>query len=171
MISRCFIDLDNTLICEHPYFYKENSFDFAFGLDDEIFYIKINNSSYPVLNFARNLVGEENVWMLTTATRDYAIQINKSARFGFPESQIVARDELRKVVDSVRFDPDFKNPYKDKNNVLIDNLSPRHNEDKMIFLGIDIDNYLKIDEYNGVASEFFEEEVIEFLIEKYNETD
>lgn len=170
MISKVYFDLDHTLIVSNSF--QTEDFDFAFKIDDEIYNVKVNPYSHPLLDFARNLVGPENAWMLTSSVRDYALHINKSAVLRFPEDQIVAREELNRIVEQERWNPEFKNPYKDKNSVLIDNLSPRENEEKMICLGIKLDSldrYCKVDDYYGLQIEGFEEGVVEFLNRKHNE--
>lgn len=172
MISKIWFDLDEVLVHTESFMPEDLNFDFAFKIDEEIYYTKVNPSSYKLLEFSRNLISPENVWMLTSATRDYALEINKLAPFRFPENQIVAREELHKIVKEQKFDPDYKNPYKDQNSVLIDNLSPRYNEEKLICLGIKLDTldrYCKVDDYYGNQIEGFEEEVVEFLNRKHNE--
>jgi len=174
MITRIWWDLDETL--SSTLLFRDGDepfqFDFAFKLDPDIYHVKVNPSSYKLLEFSRNLIGPENVWMLTSATRDYALTINSHAPFGFPPNQIVAREELRKIVEEQKWNPDYKNPYKDQHSVLIDNLSPRYNEEKLICLGIKLDTldrYCKVDDYYGMPIEGFEEEVVEYLNRKYNE--
>ena len=78
----------------------------------------------------------------------------------------MTREDIYGMIRHIRFDPEFINPYKNKNNVLIDNLTPRHNEEKMMILGINCDNYCKVPDYYGAASEQFEEIITDFLNER-----
>ena len=177
MINQIFFDLDECLISGRLHVGNEFNlqYDFAFRLDDEmygnqIYQVKINPCAWNIINHARDLVGRDNVLILTASTQEYAEAINGAAPFGFPKDQIIAREKLDKAVWNMRFCPEYVNPFKNKNNVLIDNLRPRENEDKMIFLGIGVDNYHQVCDFYGVASERFEEGVIEFLDRKYGET-
>ncbi len=166
MINKIFWDNDECLINAFSYEDEKCDFDVAFKVEDSVYYIKINPYAWKMLEFSRNLVGAENVWMITTGTRDYAENVVNVCDFGFPSNQILAREDINHLLPSIKFDPEFINPYKNKNNVLIDNLTPRHNEEKMSILGIDVGNYCKVPDYYGVANEKFEEIITDFLNER-----
>lgn len=170
MINRIYWDLDETLISAY-YFGggEEFPYDVGISVEGDIYHIKINPFAWKVLNFSRNLVGPENVWLLTQGVRDYAHSAIRVCDLKFPTEQVLAREDIKHLAPRVMFDPEFENPYKHKHNVLIDNLPPRYNEDKMAILGIDQDRYHRVDDFYGIVNEYFEENVISFLKEKYNE--
>ena len=168
MINKIFWDNDECLVSAYQVFSENERFDFDVGIkvENEVYNLKINPYAWKMLEFSRKLVGAENVWMITTGTRDYAENVVNVCDFGFPSNQILAREDIYAMIDHIRFDPKFINPYKNKNNVLIDNLTPRHNEEKMSILGIDVGNYCKVPDYYGVANEKFEEIITDFLNER-----
>lgn len=168
MINKIFWDNDECLISACQIFPDTEQFDFDVGIrvEEDIFHIKINPYAWRLLEFSRKLVGAENVWMITTGTRDYAQAVIKACDFGFPANQILTREDIYGMIDHIRFDPEFVNPHKNKHNVLIDNLAPRCNEEKMMILGINSDNYCKVPDYYGIKNETFEEIITEFLNER-----
>lgn len=168
MINKIFWDNDECLVSAYQVFSKNEETDFDVGIkvENDVYNLKINPYAWKMLEFSRKLVGAENVWMITTGTRDYAEAVIQVCDFGFPSNQILTREDIYGMIHHIRFDPEFINPYKNKNNVLIDNLTPRHNEEKMMILGIDCDNYCKVPDYYGVASEQFEEIITDFLNER-----
>lgn len=172
MINRIYWDLDETLISTLLFLGDEEdkyNFDIGINIEGDTYHIKINPAAWRVLEFSRKLVGNENVWMLTTSVEDYAKKVNKHCQLKFPENQIISREELKKLAHLCRWDAEFKNPYKNKNNVLIDNLIPRQNQEKMMVIGISVDNYLEVDDYYGAYDETFAEKVEDFLNKKHNE--
>ena len=168
MINQIFFDLDNAIAyCDHDQFV--NDIDYSFALEDGVYGLKINPCAWNLLNYSRNLVGEENVFMLTSSSNDYANRIDDLAQFKFGYDKIISREELSRAIWNMQFCPDYKGEHVNPNNILIDNLYPQENKDKMKFLGISVDNYLKVDDYFGHRIEGFEEKVIEFLKEKWQE--
>jgi hypothetical protein len=122
-------------------------------------------------------VGADRVHILTTATRDYAREVNRLADWGFRHEDIFSREDLSKYSFHLPLayggsqQEYTAHLYADKNNVIIDNLRPRENERKIVFIGINSNyetNYLRINDYYGVeyADSNFEEEVKEFLISR-----
>lgn len=168
MINKIFWDNDECLISAYQFSSGAEQFDFDVGIrvEEDIFHIKVNPYAWKMLEFSRKLVGAENVWMITTGTRDYAEAVIRSCDLGFPANQILTREDVYGMIDHIRYDPEFINPHKNKDNVLIDNLNFRHNLDKMMILGIDSDNYCQIPHYYGVADPEFEEKIVNFLNEK-----
>ena len=130
MINKIFWDNDECLVSAYQVFSKNEETDFDVGIkvENDVYNLKINPYAWKMLEFSRKLVGAENVWMITTGTRDYAEAVIEVCGFGFPSNQILTREDIYGMIRHIRFDPEFINPYKNKNNVLIDNLSPRHNE-------------------------------------------
>lgn len=168
MINKIFWDNDECLISAYLFYKGEEEFDFDVGIriENETYHIKVNPYAWKMLEFSRNLVGAENVWMITTGTRDYAEAVISSCDFRFPSNQILTREDINAMDDLIKFYPEYINPHKNKNNVLIDNLAPRYNEKKMRVLGIDSDNYCQVYDYYGVPNEEFEQTITDFLNEK-----
>lgn len=175
MIKRCYYDLDECLIHTNFKDPQQEHVSFALTEDLNLYYTIIRPCAKRVIEFARNLIGEENVFILTAATKEYACEINRLAEFGFPESQIIAREEISNHKFSTAYGGWAIGPskYAHLDNVLIDNLESRYNSDKVSFLGIwpSVDvNYLKIIDYFGVnfPDDPFEEKVIKFLEERHS---
>jgi hypothetical protein len=179
MINRIFWDIDETLI--HTELSEPNQDHVSFSLDGRMYYTMIRPCSKALIDFSRELVGADQVHILTTATRDYAREVNRLAGWGFENSNIFSREDLSKY--SVRFPLAYgasheecsSHFYAHKNNVIIDNLRPRENQNKIAFIGINDtyqDNYLRIFDYYGVeyADSNFEQEVKEFLINRNKST-
>jgi hypothetical protein len=164
MINCVFWDLDETLIhsMDVP---NGDEYDFTIETDgggwviSETYYVKVRRDSRDVIAHSRELVGPENVFILTAATYNYALDICNKANFGFKEDQIISREHIRHFVKPQ------ESKYRNKDNVLIDNLPVYDNLDKLNVIGIRKDRYLKIDDYYGVdfSNELFKEDCKEFL--------
>ena len=170
MIKRIFFDLDHTLIYSSTV--KTNQEHLKIYLDcGEFYYTVVRPSAKNVIEFARDLVGDDNVFILTASTKDYATEICKKANFGFPASHIHSREDLENYTFCGAYGAEhyMMNPnIGDKNNVLIDNLSPLQNMDKMCYIDIGSNNYLQVQDYYGTNNkedEFFTK-VSEFLLQK-----
>lgn len=175
MINRIFWDIDETLI--HTVLQKPNQDHVSFSLDDGMYYTMIRPCSKALIDFSRELVGADRVHILTTATRDYAQEVNRLAGWGFKNEDIFSREDQSSHLHRFALayggsreecDPHI---YAHKNNVIIDNLPARQNFTKIEFIGISKtyqDNYLRINDYYGVefADSNFEQEVKDFLIER-----
>lgn len=170
MINRIYFDLDECLISSYVSLLNNETFQFdvSIGVEEEVFHVKINPSAFAVLSFARSLVGKEKVWMLTSSIREYAEAINSACNLGFSTDQILSREDIEKIVNLCRFDCEFNNPHQHKNNVLIDNLPCRNNEEKMIVGGISPERYLQVKDYYGQYDPSFSEKVKSFLKEHEN---
>lgn len=164
MINCVFWDLDETLI--HSMEESNNgNYDFSIHLDSgswsstETYYVKVRKDSKDVIDYSRKLVGHKNVFILTAATYDYALDICTKADFGFNIEQIISREQIKFFVRPQQ------SKYRNKNNVLIDNLPVYHNRDKLRVIGIGNDRYLHIEDYYGVDSsdDTFKQDCIEFL--------
>lgn len=172
MINKCFFDLDECLIFSdiHPPNQSHVSFSLKSG---GTYYTIIRPCAKHLIEYARNLVGQENVYILTSSTTDYAREINRLAEFEFPDSHIIAREDLVALYFPTAYGGGTTLPSKFSHvdNVLIDNLNPRYNQEKISFLGIwkSVDtNYLQIRDYYGVnfPDDMFEQKVMEFLNER-----
>lgn len=173
MIKRIFWDIDETLIHTEVGSFGEGYDEKHFILPDDPhdYYTVIRPSSHSLIRFSRELVGKDNVYILTTSTRDYAERINELADWGFPTSQIFAREDLHEHRYSGSATSSNR-AIADPNNVLIDNLPIRHNQNKCSFIGlVDSDRYLRVDDYYGInfPNETFEEDAKEFLTQLHND--
>ena len=175
MINRIYFDIDESLIFTTMRDPKQEHI--VLDLDDAIYYTIVRPCAKTLIDFARDLVGDDRVHILTTATRDYAQEVNRLANWGFKNEDIFSREDINSHFRSfsaayggyhTECDPHI---YAHKGNVIIDNLRPRENERKIAFIGINSNyetNYLRINDYYGVeyADSNFEREVKDFLIER-----
>lgn len=173
MINRIYWDIDETLI--HTMMRPPEQKHISFSLEDGVYYTIIRPCAKELIDYSRSLVGHANVHILTSATYDYATEINRIADWGFRPEEIFAREDMNKhtlsrptIYGSSMYEV---NPhiYAHKNNVLIDNLPARGNDIKTSFIGIDpTTNYLKVHDYYGVnnlGEADFVKQVKEFLDE------
>lgn len=179
MINKIFFDIDETLIHTTTYDPEQECHKFELDGDYFTYYTIVRPCAMSLIQFARDLVGFENVHILTTATRDYAETINELAGWGFNKEDIFTREDIRghrrefpTAYGGVyhEYDPHI---YANKNNVLIDNLPPRSNYNKVVFIGIsnlEDTNYLHIRDYYGVdrPHDTFEQDVKNFLANKHS---
>lgn len=175
MINRIYFDIDETLI--HTTMRDPNQEHIVLALDGALYYTIIRPCAKSLIDFARDLVSTGRVHILTTATRDYAQEVNRLAGWGFNNEDIFTREDINKHSRSFpvayggyhsECDPHI---YAHKDNVIIDNLPRRENQKKISFIGIDNTqdaNYLKIDDYYGVEflDSTFEQDVKNFLLER-----
>lgn len=174
MIKRIFWDIDETLIhtsmipFEEGYDYKT----FTLPNSSANYHTIIRRCSNHLIEYSRNLVGKNNVYILTTSIHSYANEINQLAGWNFETDHILTREDIDMHRYSAAYGSSMTAPHElaDKNNVLIDNLPPRYNENKMILIGIQRDRYLEIRDYYGVdySDETFEKDCKEFLNKKIN---
>lgn len=176
MIKRIFWDIDETLIHTEISPFGEGYNDVKFTLeDDEHYYTIIRPCSHSLIAFSRELVGAENVFILTTSTHDYANEINRIAGWNFDTRQILTREYIRShaVLGAYGGTYTGRCEFAHRDNVLIDNLPPRQNTSKIELIGLEtLNRYFKITDYYGVdfADDPFEEDVREFLLNTHNTT-
>jgi hypothetical protein len=173
MIKNIFFDIDETLIHSSygkPYFRNDYlTLKFAEGRD---LYTLVRPCADKIIQYAKNLVGFENVYILTTSTREYAEQVNDGAGWNFDVASIFTREDLR---DATLNGTTIAHPtLAHADNVIIDNLPTRYNSTKMEYIGINQDQYLQIRDYYGTTDyeteNAFYEQVIGFLQQKYQES-
>lgn len=179
MINRIYWDIDETLI--HTSMRPPNQEHIILDLDDGgLYYTIVRPCSKDLIQFSRDLVGEDRVHILTTATRDYALEVNRLAGWGFKPDDIFAREDQAKhrrgfsTAYSGYYTEVDPHIYAHKDNVLIDNLPRRENQTKINFIGIgktEDTNYFKIRDYYGVnfPDDTFEEDVKNFLTERHKQ--
>lgn len=169
MISKIFWDNDETLSFASYEPFEDQPYLTIPQMYGEIYTI-LRPVAKELLQFSRDLVGFDNVYMLTTATREYAKAFNGKAELGFEDHQIIAREDIEKYFIPGAYGGGYIIPnddIADPNNVLIDNLPSRYNTDKMSLIGINSARYLEVDGYYGVnpnnKDQIFVREVKEFL--------
>lgn len=172
MLNKIFIDLDETLICSSPQLREKKDCDFTIALEyGGIYDIKVRPSAHDVIILAHNYVGIENVYLLTIANREYATEISANANFGFTPDKIISREDINEarfntMYGGYQYGTNLNIAHSD--NVLIDNLLARENEQKMIYIGIKPDRYLNITPYYGrnFKDDDFYSSVEDFLLQK-----
>jgi len=170
MIKNIFFDIDSTLIFSDFSKPEQTHIQFNLDHDEHDYFTIIRPCAKRLIDFARQLVGEQNVFILTTSTRDYARKINELALFDFNNDQIFSREDIARQTVHQAYGGYATMPHKHahKENVLIDDLPSRYNENKVAFIGIGptvAERYLEIRPYYGVnfAEDPFEQDVMDFL--------
>jgi len=171
---KIFWDIDETLI--HTRTFKSSVYDedFKFRLMGQTYYTCVRPCSKGLIDFSRQLVGKNNVFILTAATARYAQYINEKAGWGFDKNQILTRETMEKYSTKVvamygdSFTDVSPHPLADIDNVLIDNLPSRVNTEKIALLGLinPNKNYYEVTDYYGDDSTEvqFEADVKNFLL-------
>ena len=158
-----------------PQLREKKDCDFTITLEyGGIYDIKVRPSAHDVIILAHNYVGIENVYLLTIANREYATEISANANFGFTPDKIISREDINEarfntMYGGYQYGTNVNIAHSD--NVLIDNLPARENEQKMIYIGIKPDRYLNITPYYGTnfKDDDFYTSVEEFLLQKSKE--
>lgn len=122
-----------------------------------------------IFDFYRSIVGEDNVYILTTATQDYAEELNIAGGFGLNADHIISRKVIKKYEKMKHHPRPTRHPLFDADNVLIDNLQYGYNLEKVNLMGISLPNYLCTGEYYGddESDDEFEVLVKQFIGSKY----
>ena len=173
-LHKIFWDIDETLI--HSRLNKTKGqvwTSFSFKHDNQVHNMvtRIRPCALELINFSRDLVGEDNVHILTTSVFPYAQAISKLGGWGFKDKDIFARDTIDhytiKMPAMYGYDKyTSKHEYANKNNVLIDNLHPETNMSKICLMDVSLPNgYLHVKDYYGLddSDEQFKEQVKHFL--------
>jgi hypothetical protein len=143
MINRIFFDLDETLL--HTIFDEDpcqKCFEHIDDFDERCSFKKMytifNPDAKSLLKFSRDLVGNENVYILTSSLKAYATRLCQAGDFGFRSDQIFSREDLdnHRAVGAYGGSYHLSSKLADPNNVLIDDLPPRNVENKLSFAGI-----------------------------------
>jgi len=171
-INCIFIDLDETLIHTLYPAPEQDHITFVLGERALRYFSIIHPRALDLIEFSRNLVGRDNVYILTVATKDYATKVNELGKFGFDEDHIFHKEMINNHWASTVYGGGTTCPcaMAHKNNVLIDNLPWKYNMNKIDLIGIDTDRYYQCDDFYGVEygnGEFLD--VTEFLIQLHNE--
>jgi hypothetical protein len=174
MINKIFWDIDETLIhTTNRALGSANAVAFKLKNNKYTYNTIIRSCSKELIDYTREVVGFDNVYILTAATSDYANKVNELAGWAFHPDHIIAREDVSQHYISTAYGGDTVSPNKlaHKYNVLIDNLPYRENYDKINLIGISEDRYMKIHDYYGVEYEGrnFEEEVKAFIMNAHKE--
>jgi len=154
MIKKIFQDLDecilHTFVNTLPY-EGEKYVEFILSDDMHTYRTVIRPCAKELFEYYNSVVGKENVYILTSATRDYAESLNRLGEFGLDTDHIFTREDIQQYSVSWGWGGEgaIPLPIADPNNVLIDNLPPRYNEAKMGMMGIVTKNYYQTPEYYG----------------------
>ena len=168
MIKRIFQDLDecilHTLVNKMPHDH-EKYVEFMLSEDMHTYRTLIRPCAKELFEYYNSIVGKENVYILTTATRDYAESLNRLGEFGLDNDHIYTREDIQQYSISHGYGGEgtLPMPIADKDNVLIDNLPPRYNCNKMDMMGIVTKNYHQTPEYYG--SNFHEQDFLDDIKE------
>lgn len=176
-----FWDVDETLVYtsvfsrnEKTENYKKHSVkdlpyrEFYLSDKDPFLYFSIlRPSALELLEYSRLLVGQNNVYTLSTGTEKYIKTLNREFRFGFRDENIFTRENI----DSMRGSELFKETF----NVLIDNLTYYDHRtggrNKIKFLNnLSYKNYICIPEFTIYGfSEKDENELFDNISKKITE--
>ena len=168
MIKRIFQDLDecilHTIVNNMPY-EGEKYVEFMLSEDMHTYRTLIRPCAKELFEYYNSIVGKENVYILTSATRDYAETLNRLGEFGLDNDHIYTREDIQQYSISHGYGGEgtLPMPIADKDNVLIDNLPPRYNCNKMDMMGIVTKNYHQTPEYYG--SNFHEQDFLDDIKE------
>jgi hypothetical protein len=172
MIKRIFQDLDecilHTFVNDDP---NQNHVEFVLGEDMHTYRTIIRPCAKELFEYYNSVVGKENVYILTSATREYAETLNRLGEFGLDTDHIFSREDIKKYSykSSMWGESDtIAHPLAHKDNVLIDNLPLAYNMSKVNFMNIAFDNYHQTPEYYGVnyPDDPFFENIKEFIQER-----
>ena len=163
-----FVDLDETLV--HTLGMKTIAGDFGdesnlcdkpvtIALSKKEQYVTVLRPGANYLLFRLREVGK--VYMLTRATKDYAIAMNKAFNFGFDEDRIFDRNFINKQKHNTP-----KNISQGRN-FLIDDLDVRDNYEKVAFIKrYGTVRYINVQAFYGEKGNEFTSSYIQEIIEK-----
>ena len=136
-----FVDLDETLIYTHSLFFNKgvSGYQKITVAPKEHYNTKVRECSVAFLEEARK---KAKVLMLTVATKDYALAMNKAFSFGFEAEDIYSREDIRGHTG--------KTPQFEPGEVwLFDNLPQEFNEEKCDYLAhLGKLNYVQVSEFD-----------------------
>ena len=154
---KIFFDLDETLIFSSLNDPGQNNT--LIKLTDTFYYVIFRSGAHDLIDFAKDLVGEDNVFILTLSANQYAQKINRVLKLGILPENVLSHDIWWA---ERRFDTD---------NYLIDNEGVMSNETKLLYLNINKswDNYyIQVPAFYGVhrAEPLFKDRVENILLDR-----
>lgn len=165
-INRIFLDLDESII--HSFYISSDKqledfkdwygcfdhIDFKVGFNERIITF-LRPIAYELIHECEKLVGEEELYILTAATLDYANYINANHGLGIDINRIYAREDWS-WGDVEAFLEE------NSNNILIDNedywYHSMGSRNKRRFINLEHDNLIQIGEFNVKFKEEHSEE-------------
>ena len=175
MIKNIFWDIDECLM--HTSFNEDaGQPHFVFTLDGDRYkyHTIVRPAAAALIEYSRELLGHEHVYILTASVRAYASKISELSGWNFEDDHILTRETLQQHEYQLAYGSRTIIPHEKlahPHNVLIDNLHPRHNDAKMRLIGIDGSRYHHVRAYYGVDYHdcTFETDVKNFLNRLHNE--
>lgn len=173
---KIFWDIDETLISSRNHVKDTVKHDIVVDVYDEIYYTCVRPCAKDVIDYSRKLFGTEDVYILTAAAELYAQRVNKLAGWGFTENHIIGRETIEKhsiKIPTLYGSETLVTEHKTlahPDNIIIDNLDPRWNNEKTCLMRINPKtNYLKVEDYvgNNEDDEIFRDIVKHFLKTQY----
>ena len=152
MIKRIFQDLDecilHTVIDNTP---EYEHVEFTLSDDTHTYRTMIRPCAKDLFSYYNSIAGKENVYILTTATGDYAHMLNRLGEFGLDAKNIYTRENIEQYNISFAYGGEgtIATPIADKDNILVDNLPAQYNYNKTDMMGIVTKNYYQTPEYRG----------------------
>lgn len=172
--NRLFWDLDETLVHtmvadsekhanELVDLYGEHWSGIPFKIRHDGWYVVfVRNSTKRLLEFSRELLGHDNVYLLSVGTVDYVAWVNVKAELGFdPNTNLFGREDIVMTETCPKF--------KDSHNVLVDNENYLYHScgerGKVKFLNnIPEDQFIQIPQFT-VWSEYLDPKRIDEMVE------
>ena len=170
MIKRIFQDLDecilHTRVNDMPDAGDEYV-EFNLGEDTHTYRTVVRPCAKSLFEYYNSVVGKENVYILTAATRDYAKELNRICEFGLDDDHIYAREDTDAQRTRMGWGGSSHDRFSiaDKKNVLIDNLHWRYNANKTNLIGIKENRYHQTRDYYGInlPDDYFFEDIKTFI--------
>jgi hypothetical protein len=154
MIKRIFQDLDECILHTRVNDMPDDGdeyVEFVLGEDTHTYRTVVRPCAKSLFEYYNSVVGKENVYILTAATRDYAKELNRVCEFGLDDDHIYAREDTDAQRTRMGWGGSSHERFSiaDKKNVLIDNLHLRYNNVKIQVTGIHDENYHQTPAYYG----------------------
>lgn len=162
-MKNIFLDVDETLVASEYGKHMEHAVEIE---GCEGYFTVERPCAKRVIDLCRELAGASCVYLLSIGERDYIQCLNRMLGWDFDDGNIFGREDLEgaKMVTKLAYGSHVEvNPtiFAHKDNLLIDNLIPRHNELKIAFIGINSsyeENYFEVEDYFGSLEEAWDEE-------------
>lgn len=167
MIDKVFFDIDNTLIHTEYEPFPDGIQDKRFTLGGHDYYVVLREGAKEVVEYAQEMVGEGNVYILTAAIRSYTERILRLFDIKIPSENIFTREDVDNQSCTTIYGGRvvYQNPIGKYTNAMIDDLPFELNPNKVAFMNFDKENYLQVRPFYGVnrLDYSFEDTVKEFL--------
>jgi hypothetical protein len=165
MIKRVFQDIDECILHTFCGLNIDDGLKYVeFDLEDDhtIYRTVFRHCAKELFEYYNSVVGKDNVYILTSATRNYAQTLNKLGEFGLDNDHIISREDIKQHTFVGGWGGDscsIQHKLANKDNVLIDNLPYNYNTNKTDMMQIHPKNYHHTRDYYG--AEYYEESFFE----------